>query len=337
MDPSKPGDDSPTPIRSRISDFKFTDPVRFLLEHIQSKDPKPSSVPKNNNEWVKSSEKSPETSHEPEKSENETELVTAPSLSRKTPKSLAVPNGSSSPVDVADDVPASSSAKGSSADIRFNEASREKDMVNATDEPVVQEPETPIPNADVPEPVEESEEPATIFPPAKLEKIKLAMRHRLRNKLQNSKKSDTSTLNRPLTKPPIPPRENSRQIRRHASNKAPSAQTLTGVRPQQTSGSASQKNGVPENTTSLGTQGQSIPAVQQVDGDPQNKDKERVGTASSEEQDDPQQKLLNLCRKSDWTAVEAHLKHFSKTGLPPNLCDPVSIFIFSHISYVQKF
>lgn len=53
MDPAALGNDLPPPQRSRLVDFRFTDPVRFLFEHMQGDNNKPNSSKVNNDEWVK--------------------------------------------------------------------------------------------------------------------------------------------------------------------------------------------------------------------------------------------------------------------------------------------
>ncbi|XP_042907067.2 uncharacterized protein [Parasteatoda tepidariorum] len=352
MDPPTVKNDLPPPDKPRVMDFRFTDPVRFLFEHMQGDTNKTNSE-KINEDWTKD-RKSAKVQQPIERNalspslkgsyqdlySGDNVFTRVNSAFDKTEPSRDTQNT----LNVITTTSLSALTTNTHSDMTANSHNsviedptvQEENISNSSDHPLV-------PNAvDNINPVSDdvnkhasskavhektNSKPnafaSLVFRASKLETVANNLsRHRITgNGTPGKRQEPPPSAKTPILKPPpLTRRLTSRPFRR--TNKPP-------LPPTPSMNNKSAQNSTPVPTSEAGVKPQTATNLppEKLPSPPPAPDSEpdseaTVHTGEESDPEDPQQTLLQLCKKSDWNAVEGLLKQFSKSGLPPNLADP---------------
>lgn len=320
MEPSGQENDLSQPQRSRMTDFRFTDPVRFLFEHMQGDSNRPNPEKINNEDWSKNSNKTIEGN------------AVSPSLKGSFQDLY---NGDNIFNHVAPGVDNPVSPDNNNVFSGDNDGPVESNTASVPPPEPVQESPAEIGNhisendtskllSSKKTPQEKTPHPkqntfsSLVYRASKLE----AVANMARNKITGRRQEQSPTKPSPNVKPPPLTRHlASRAIRRQNKGTLPANATPV---PQATPLQAS-TTGTRPTTVSNHPPPEKLPTPPPVAPDSEPDSEVTVQNGEESEHEDPHQMLLQLCKKSDWNGVEGLIKQFSKSGLPANLIDPVSL------------
>ncbi|KAG8199145.1 hypothetical protein JTE90_015980 [Oedothorax gibbosus] len=300
---------SQPPPRSNMSDFRFTDPVRFLFEHMQGDSNKPNTGKINDGDWNKNAKQIPPTIEANslkgsfQNLYSEDKVFTRVSNDIDKPVSPEnnniLPSGNVEVENSTNFLPPP--VQEQQHDISNHIGTDDKTKLLSSKK-TVQEKPSPKKNTFS----------SLVYRASKLE----AVANMARNRITAARRQEQSPTKPPqiIKPPPLTRHLASRAFRRQNKGAPPSATSTplstplqastTGTRPTPVSNPPTEKLPTPP------------PAVPDTDPDPDS------NVNPEEESEDPHQTLIQLCKKSDWTGVEGLIKQFSKSGLPTNLIDP---------------
>lgn len=352
MDSASLGDDISPSQRSKDMNFRFTDPVRFLFEHMQE-DGNKSTSPNVSDDCIleNSSGKLPETI---------VKNALSPSLKSTFQDLYSNDNVFSRVLPVADTDSANNSNSGANIEASNNignapdnlppmqNAVIEKTSSQIGEDETIQpsfkrSSEQSKPQSDTPS---KKNIASLMFASSKLESVANSLsRHRVSNNATFTKREEQPPTSKPpvLKPPPFTKRLASRAFRRASKppppflssvagrtpphQSAPAQTSAVGNKPAVSAINTASKTAVLTNLSSpdnqivapVATAGYAFPAPTL----PMQGDSEIPVIAEDIKPNDQHLQLVELCKKSDWLGVEALFKQFSKAGLPPDLADQV--------------
>ncbi|GFV09771.1 transposable element Tc3 transposase [Trichonephila clavipes] len=333
MDPASLENDLSPPQRSRIVDFRFTDPVRFLFEHMQGDSNKGNSEKINNDEWSKdrnSATKVPQTIERnalsPSLKGSYQDLYSGENVFTRVTPGLdkpEIPKNNSShtttglagnntvPENNPDPLPP------------VQNSTLERNNIPAEGEGNRQSSSTRTQEQTNNVPSKANTFSSLVFRASKLEAVANNLaRHRLSgNSTPGRRQEQSAAAKTPILKPPpLTRRLASRAFRRPGKPPLPLTPSATNRNLQPSTPLQAMTTGTKPATAT------NPPTLKQPTPPPApDSESESQGTVNTEdsEQEDPLQTLLHLCKKGDWQGVEGLIKQFSKTGIPSTLIDPV--------------
>lgn len=343
MDPSALENDIPPPQRSRMLDFRFTDPVRFLFEHMQGDSSKTTSAPKVSEEWAKDNSPGKVTQTleknalSPSLKGSFQDLYTNDNVfTRITPVSEK-----DKPEEPNDSLVG---ANTDAVDNNRNVSDHFPPVHTPTNERtsnLIGEEETKLPSVkrgtDDFKPLNDTNSKTNltslVHAAPKFDPVPNNLsRHRITNNTTATKRDEPTTKPPFLKPPPFTKRLAARALRRANKQTPPLPPPAMGRTPPHNS---SIQAIVPGNKPPVGTNHASpekhTPSASIVAGTavaPAHPEQDHLKSAAPREEikiTDDHIQLVELCKKSDWNSVEVSLKQFSKAGLPSALADEVRI------------
>ncbi|GIY84979.1 transposable element Tc3 transposase [Caerostris darwini] len=332
MDPAQLENDLPPPQRSRIVDFRFTDPVRFLFEHMQGDSNKPNSEKINNEDWSKERNSAAKVSQTIERNAlsptlkgSYQDLYSGENVFTRVTSSLdkpeALDKNISHATDLGSNIVSPENNSGPLPPVQNSNLERNNNPVDIDTNRLSSSNRKQPQSNEIP--AKANTFSSLVFRASKLEAVANNLaRNRLSGNATSARRQEQPARTPILKPPPLTKRFASRAFRRPGKPPPPLTTSATSRTLQQSS---------PLQATTTGTKPSTVsnpPAVKQVTPPPApDSEPDSQGTVNTEdsEQEDPLQTLLQLCKKSDWQGVEGLLKQFSKTGLPTTLVDPAKM------------